>query len=67
MTYKEGKEELNVGQLLLSTDALAVEHVIKSTAQVGLCLLYIYKNIFEAKFELLGINEEVQNLRRQNL
>lgn len=67
MTYKLGEEETKVGQLLMSTDMVAVEHAIKSAAQVGLCILFIYQHIFEAKFELLGIHEEIEKLRRQHL
>jgi len=40
---------------------------MKSTAQVGLTALFIFQHIFKAKFEPLGIREEIDRLRGENL
>jgi hypothetical protein len=40
---------------------------MKSVAQVGLMALFIFQHIFKAKFELLGINVEMNALRNENL
>ena len=42
-------------------------HAMKSAAQVGLTALFIFQNIFKAKFELLGIRAEMDALRREHL
>jgi len=50
--------------LYLSGDNLSLDHAIKSTAQCGICALEILKDIFPERFELLGISENILNLRR---
>ena len=40
---------------------------MKSAAQVGLTGLYVFREIFKAKFELLGIRVEMDALRNEGL
>jgi len=40
---------------------------MKNVAQVGLTALFIFQHIFKAKFELLGIREEMDKLRSEDL
>ncbi len=49
------------------TDATNLRHAMKSVAQVGLTVLFIFQHIWKAKFELLGIRAEMSQLRRENL
>jgi hypothetical protein len=49
--------------LALSTEPKVLLHAMKSVAQVGLTTLFIFQHIFKAKFELLGINAEMNALR----
>jgi hypothetical protein len=49
--------------LAMVTDADVVLHALKSVAQVGLTVLFIFQHIFTAKFELLGIRQEMNALR----
>jgi hypothetical protein len=37
---------------------------LKSLAQVGLCSLYLFQNIFSERFSILGLREELQELRK---
>src|SRR5262249_27423399 len=53
--------------LALTTDQKVLLHAMKSTAQVGLTALFIFQHIFKPKFELLGIREEMDRLRREKL
>ena len=53
--------------LALSADKQVLLHAMKSTAQVGLTALFIFQHIFKAKFELLGIREEMDKLRSEHL
>jgi hypothetical protein len=53
--------------LALTTDPKVLMHTMKSVAQVGLTVLYIFQHIFKEKFELLGIKHEMQKLRTENL
>ncbi|RKZ45967.1 MAG: hypothetical protein DRQ58_09475, partial [Gammaproteobacteria bacterium] len=38
-------------------------HAIKSTAQVGLCSLLIFEQIYKEKFAILGVTEELRYLK----
>jgi hypothetical protein len=49
------------------TDAPILQHAMKSVAQIGLAALFIFQHVFKAKFELLGINAEMNKLRREKL
>jgi hypothetical protein len=51
--------------IALSSDTDAVLHAMKSVAQVGLTVLYIFQHIFKAKFELLGIRAEIDALKQR--
>ena len=51
----------------LSPDEQVLRHAMKSVAQVGLTALFIFQHIFKAKFELLGIREEMDKLRSEDL
>jgi hypothetical protein len=51
----------------LSTDEKVLRHAMRSVAQVGLAVLFIFQHIFKAKFELLGIRDEMDRLRREKL
>jgi hypothetical protein len=51
----------------LSTDEKVLRHAMKSVAQVGLAVLFIFQHLFKPKFELLGIRVEMDRLRRENL
>src|SRR5262249_18449083 len=51
----------------LSLEPKVLSHAMKSVAQIGLTALFIFQHIFKAKFELLGINAEMNALRNENL
>ena len=51
----------------LSTEEPVLLHAMKNVAQVGLTSLYIFQHIFAAKFALLGIRDEMERLRMENL
>jgi len=56
------------GQTIITTwamtgDEKALAHALKSTAQVGLTVLYIFQHTLKAKFELLGIRAEIEAIR----
>jgi hypothetical protein len=51
--------------LALSTEPKMLLFAMKSVAQVGLTALFIFQHIFKAKFELLGINAEMNALRNE--
>jgi hypothetical protein len=40
---------------------------MKTAAQVGLCALYIFQHTMKARFEILGLREEMQKLRQSGL
>jgi hypothetical protein len=50
--------------LALSKDETTLRHAMKSIAQVGLTVLFIFQHIFKAKFELLGLRAELDSMRQ---
>ncbi len=62
ITEKEGRKEY--AQIYLHADSLALEHVLKTTAQVGLGSLCIFYPIFKEKFDLLGIRDTIDELKK---
>ena len=53
---------MGITSLAISADKNALVHALKSVAQVGLTILYIFQHIFKEKFELLGIKAAIANL-----
>lgn len=51
----------------MTDDPKVIAHVLKSAAQTGLTALFILQHIFAAKFEILGIREELDALRQAGL
>ena len=64
-TEKEGLTSITT--LALTDDPIITRFAMKSVAQVGLTVLYIFQQMFRAKFELLGIRAEMDALRRAGL
>jgi len=56
-----GKEYL---QAYMHGEGIALDHALVSTARVGLCALETAQNLYAARFELLGVKEEILDLRR---
>jgi hypothetical protein len=50
--------------LALTTDDLSLRHAMQHTAQVGLIALLIFGHIFNARFDALGIRNEIDSLKR---
>lgn len=48
----------------LSGDTPAFRLNIKTTAQVGVCSLLVFKNIFRERFAILGIDEKIGKLKQ---
>jgi len=60
-------EEIIDGQKLsqtyLACNDLPQRHSLKTTAQVGLCSLYAFRLIFKARFDILDLTTQMDNLR----
>jgi hypothetical protein len=48
---------ISLRQNYLHADGTAFEHALKSTAQVGHGILYVFQWIYLAKFEVLGVKQ----------
>jgi hypothetical protein len=64
---KEDEKLTSITTLALTTEPLPLLFTMKSVAQSRLTSLYIFKQMFKAKFELLGIRIEMDALRREGL
>jgi hypothetical protein len=51
----------------LSVDPKVILHAMKSTAQAELTAAFIFQHIFPAKFELLGVKQEMQKMKNEGV
>jgi hypothetical protein len=63
MNEENGGVELQ--QIYLHSDSLSLDHVLKTTAQIGVGSLCIFQHIFRERFELLGIGDIIHELRQK--
>ncbi|MCJ7772413.1 MAG: hypothetical protein MUP22_04690 [Desulfobacterales bacterium] len=59
---KENRTEFK--QLYLSGDTTQLAFGLKSSAQVGVCSLFIFRHVFRERFDLIGITEEMKKFKR---
>lgn len=64
MDLETGDDELKVVAYGLTADPRLIVHAIKNVAQAGMTALHIFQHAFAAKFELLGIRERLEHMRR---
>lgn len=66
LQLKEGADRVEVLQIYLHKDGAALRAAVKGTAEIGLCALFILQHVsaFTARFELLGLKQELQSLRK---
>lgn len=59
----EKGDRVEYKQLYLAKDSKHLSHGLKSTAQVGLCALYIFSHVFKERFDILGITHKMDQYR----
>jgi hypothetical protein len=60
-TEEKGMVEFDLNYL--SADSLAFRLAMKIAAEVGLCSLYIFKNVYRERFSILQVDEKLDMLR----
>lgn len=60
-TEDENNIKFDLNYLVGNTPALQL--VMKTTAQVGICALLIFKNIYKERFDILGISEKLSRFK----
>ena len=51
-------------QIYLHSDGLTLDHALKTTAQAGVCAMEILQEVFSERFELLGIRDELLEIKK---
>jgi hypothetical protein len=64
MSMAEEEDRRNMLAIFLHGDGQALEMALKTTAQCGVCSLEILQGVFNARFELLGVNAAILELRK---
>ena len=67
MVLDERDDQTGMTIVAMSNDPKNIAHALKSTAQVGLTALHILQHVFKAKFELLGIKQDLDALRNTGM
>lgn len=60
---KDNQKEMSLPYLI--GDGIALDHSLRSLAQVGVCVLLIFQVIFQERFELLGVSSELIELQKE--
>lgn len=64
MILKRKKDRIELQQIYLHGDSLSLDYALKSTAQVGLGSLCVFRHIFRERFDILGVSDVIGELRR---
>lgn len=59
----ETDKKREIQSVYLHANETAVAHSLKTAAQIGLCSLHIFQHLFAARFQLLGLRNELMRLR----
>jgi hypothetical protein len=62
MAKEPGKR--NILTIMLHADGVELDHALKSVARCGVVSLEMLQVVFNSRFEILGINAEILNLRK---
>lgn len=65
MTIQREPGRVELQQIYLHGDSLSLDHGLKTTAQIGLGSLCIFQHIFLERFRILGIQDVIDQLRRE--
>jgi len=60
---KEEGDSVQFDLLYLSGDTPAFRLALKTTAQIGLCALLIFKNVYSERFSLVGLDRKLADLK----
>lgn len=64
-TMKKDGDEIVTRNQFLHGDSPALDHAIKTTAQIGLGSLMVFRLIFREQFDQLGISDTIDSLGRE--
>ena len=62
-TIEEKDGDIKLQQIYASGVNMQQRHAMKSAAQVGVCSLYILREIFKERFDILGLTARLDKLR----
>ncbi len=65
MIVNENEESTEYLQIYLTGNDMNLAHALKTVAQAGLGSLYIFRNIYKERFDILGITAKIDPLRNK--
>lgn len=64
MQMIEENGRIRVQQSYLAGGTLPQQHALKTCVQIGVCSLYIFRRVFRERFDILGLTNRLDRLRR---
>lgn len=64
MSIRKEEDRHLFEQTYLHGDSLSLDFALRTDAQVGMCSLEVLREVFSARFELLGVSAEMLQLRK---
>jgi len=65
MEINETEKGKEYRQTYLTGDTIELAHALKSTAQVGLGALFIFRQVYKERYDILSVTERIDMLRKQ--
>jgi len=65
MVLEREPGHIEIQQIYLHADTLSLDHVLKTTAQIGFGSLCVLRHIFKERFEILGLRDVIDQLRAE--
>ena len=63
LAVREFEDRKEIQQSYLHGDSPQLDHILKTSAQAGVCALEIFSDVFKQRFDLLGVSVELPKLR----
>jgi hypothetical protein len=60
----EGEKETEFKQLYLNADSAVICHTMKNISQIGLVALYMFREIWETRFDIIGLTARMDAHQR---
>ena len=64
LLMNKGADRIEFKVVYLAGDNVQLRASLKTTAQVGVCVLGMFKQVYKERFDLVGLSDELDGLRQ---
>ena len=63
LRMSEAEKKINFQVAYINGDTLTTQLCLKTLAQIGICSLSIFKNVFKERFDIIGVSDKLERLK----